>query len=184
MSHDTSVRFDDGSGDGRGGDDAAGTRSHRRRPRRPTICRIRTRPSRDGPSCRRDGPGVRRAPSRSIRMAARSGWASAAAPTRASTGRPTRCRTVPTVLKFDANGNLVTSFGQGMLIFPHGIHVDRDGNVWVTDGQDDAPVPARGAAPGAGAAPAAAARATPGAAARRDQGPSGLQVQPRRQAAA
>ena len=35
-----------------------------------------------------------------------------------------------------------TSFGQGMLIFPHGIHVDRDGNVWVTDGQDNAPRPA------------------------------------------
>jgi streptogramin lyase len=63
---------------------------------------------------------------------------------------------VPTVLKFDANGTLVTSFGQGMLIFPHGIHVDRDGNVWVTDGQDDAAVPARGGPPAAGAAPAAA----------------------------
>jgi streptogramin lyase len=52
---------------------------------------------------------------------------------------------LPTVLKFDQNGKLVTSFGAGMLIFPHGIHVDRDGNVWVTDGQDNAPVPARGA---------------------------------------
>ena len=59
------------------------------------------------------------------------------------------------ILKFDASGKLVTSFGKGMLIFPHGIFVDRDGNVWVTDGQDDAPVPARGA--GAGAAGAAAA---------------------------
>ena len=29
-----------------------------------------------------------------------------------------------------------------MLIFPHGIHVDRDGNIWVTDGQDNAPAPA------------------------------------------
>jgi len=64
-------------------------------------------------------------------------------------------RPEPTVLKFDANGNLVASFGGGMLIFPHGIYVDRDGNVWVTDGQDNAPVPARGAAP-AGGAPAAA----------------------------
>jgi hypothetical protein len=27
-----------------------------------------------------------------------------------------------TILKFDSNGNLVTSFGGGMLIFPHGIH--------------------------------------------------------------
>ena len=42
---------------------------------------------------------------------------------------------LPTILKFDANGNLVKSFGEGMLVFPHGIHVDKDGNVWVTDGQ-------------------------------------------------
>jgi streptogramin lyase len=51
---------------------------------------------------------------------------------------------LPTVLKFDSSGKLAKSFGAGMLIFPHGIHVDRDGNVWVTDGQDNAPVPARG----------------------------------------
>jgi DNA-binding beta-propeller fold protein YncE len=43
------------------------------------------------------------------------------------------------VLKFDANGNLVRSFGAGMFVFPHGIHVDRDGNIWVTDGQDNLP---------------------------------------------
>jgi DNA-binding beta-propeller fold protein YncE len=54
----------------------------------------------------------------------------------------------PTVLKFDASGKLVKSFGAGMLIFPHGIHVDRDGNVWVTDGQDNAPLPQRGAGGG------------------------------------
>ena len=58
---------------------------------------------------------------------------------------------LPSILKFDPSGKLVASFGQGMLIFPHGIDVDRDGNVWVTDGQDDAPQPARGA--GAPAAP-------------------------------
>ncbi|MGH7554374.1 MAG: peptidyl-alpha-hydroxyglycine alpha-amidating lyase family protein [Longimicrobiales bacterium] len=40
---------------------------------------------------------------------------------------------LPSVLKFDANGNLVKAFGAGMIISPHGIHVDRDGNVWVTD---------------------------------------------------
>ena len=50
--------------------------------------------------------------------------------------------TLPSVLKFDASGRLVSSFGAGMLIFPHGIHVDRDGNIWVTDGQDNAPRPA------------------------------------------
>jgi sugar lactone lactonase YvrE len=52
---------------------------------------------------------------------------------------------LPTILKFDANGKLVQSFGAGLLIFPHGIHVDRDGNVWVTDGQDNLPRRARGA---------------------------------------
>jgi DNA-binding beta-propeller fold protein YncE len=39
------------------------------------------------------------------------------------------------ILKFDANGKLVKSFGGGMFVFPHGINVDREGNVWVTDGQ-------------------------------------------------
>ena len=46
------------------------------------------------------------------------------------------------MLKFDADGNLVTSFGAGMLLFPHGIHIDSDGNVWITDAQgprDNAP---------------------------------------------
>lgn len=51
-----------------------------------------------------------------------------------------------TVFKFDANGKMVTSFGQGMFVFPHGIHVDRDGNVWVTDGQSNLPARAPGAA--------------------------------------
>jgi sugar lactone lactonase YvrE len=41
---------------------------------------------------------------------------------------------LPVVLKFDETGKLVKSFGAGMFIFPHGIHVDRQGNVWVTDG--------------------------------------------------
>ncbi len=41
--------------------------------------------------------------------------------------------TLPPVLHFDANGNLVKSFGEGMLISPHGILMDRDGNVWVID---------------------------------------------------
>src|SRR5215471_3273213 len=80
---------------------------------------------------------------------------------------------VPTILKFDSNGNLVKAFGEGMLIFPHGIHVDKDGNIWVTDGQDDAPVPARGAGGagrgaagaegGRGAAPAGPIGPRPGA---------------------
>jgi DNA-binding beta-propeller fold protein YncE len=42
---------------------------------------------------------------------------------------------VPPVLKFDAAGNLLRSFGAGLFIFPHKIYVDRDGNVWVVDGR-------------------------------------------------
>ena len=34
---------------------------------------------------------------------------------------------------FDAAGKEIRSFGSGMFVWPHGIHVDRDGNVWVTD---------------------------------------------------
>jgi sugar lactone lactonase YvrE len=34
---------------------------------------------------------------------------------------------------FDASGKEVRSFGGGMFVWPHGIHVDRDGNVWVSD---------------------------------------------------
>src|SRR5262245_8274783 len=37
------------------------------------------------------------------------------------------------VLKFSPEGKVVKSFGGGMFIWPHGIDVDRDGNVWVTD---------------------------------------------------
>jgi len=43
------------------------------------------------------------------------------------------------ILKFDSSGNLVTSFGAGMIVWPHGIHVDREGNVWITDGQSSLP---------------------------------------------
>ena len=41
---------------------------------------------------------------------------------------------VDPILKFDRNsGELLTSFGAGVFVTPHGIHVDDDGNVWVTD---------------------------------------------------
>jgi streptogramin lyase len=42
---------------------------------------------------------------------------------------------VAPVVKLDPAGKYLKSFGAGMFVFPHGIHVDRDGNVWVTDGQ-------------------------------------------------
>ncbi len=34
---------------------------------------------------------------------------------------------------FDENGKEIRSFGGGMFVWPHGIHVDRDGNIWVAD---------------------------------------------------
>jgi streptogramin lyase len=37
------------------------------------------------------------------------------------------------ILKFDASGKLETSFGAGVIVRPHGIHVGPEGNVWVTD---------------------------------------------------
>lgn len=69
---------------------------------------------------------------------------------------------IGTVMKFDETGKLVKAFGNGLLVFPHGMHVDKQGNVWVTDGQDNAPRPARGAAPAAGAAAAPRPAPVPG----------------------
>src|ERR1700676_894758 len=39
------------------------------------------------------------------------------------------------ILHFDMSGRLLKAFGAGMFVFPHGIFVDQEGNVWVTDGQ-------------------------------------------------
>ena len=51
-------------------------------------------------------------------------------------GTPFACdgSNLPPILKFDSSGKLVKAFGAGLLLFPHGLHVDRYGNVWVTDG--------------------------------------------------
>jgi hypothetical protein len=39
------------------------------------------------------------------------------------------------IQKFDAEGNLLQSFGAGLFLRPHGIHIDKDANVWVTDAE-------------------------------------------------
>ena len=44
-------------------------------------------------------------------------------------------KTDDSVLHFDASGKLIKSFGSGMFLFPHGIAIDKDDNVWITDGQ-------------------------------------------------
>lgn len=43
------------------------------------------------------------------------------------------------IVKIDSNGNVVASIGGGLMLFPHGLHVDRDGNIWVTDAQGPTP---------------------------------------------
>ena len=41
----------------------------------------------------------------------------------------------PPVLEYDLDGNLIKSFGAGLIMRPHGLYVDADGNIWVTDGR-------------------------------------------------
>jgi sugar lactone lactonase YvrE len=48
----------------------------------------------------------------------------------------TNCDTnqVDPIFKFDRNtGEVLANFGKGIMVTPHGIHVDREGNVWITD---------------------------------------------------
>jgi DNA-binding beta-propeller fold protein YncE len=45
------------------------------------------------------------------------------------------------ILKIDSEGNIVTSFGGGLFIWPHGIDVDSEGNVWVTDAVAEGRIP-------------------------------------------
>ena len=41
---------------------------------------------------------------------------------------------VDPIFKFDRNtGEVLANFGGGIMVTPHGIHLDADGNVWVTD---------------------------------------------------
>ena len=40
------------------------------------------------------------------------------------------------IFKFNKDtGEVMTSFGAGLFVLPHGLHVDAEGNVWVTDSQ-------------------------------------------------
>lgn len=42
---------------------------------------------------------------------------------------------VAPLLEFDTAGKVVSSFGAGMFQFPHGIWIEPDGSIWLTDGQ-------------------------------------------------
>jgi NHL repeat len=51
-------------------------------------------------------------------------------------GGPVDCETNPVdpIFKFDRNtGAVLANFGKGVMVTPHGIFVDRDGNVWIAD---------------------------------------------------
>jgi DNA-binding beta-propeller fold protein YncE len=37
------------------------------------------------------------------------------------------------LMEFDADGTFIRSFGEGLFTRTHGLHIDRDGNFWVTD---------------------------------------------------
>jgi DNA-binding beta-propeller fold protein YncE len=43
------------------------------------------------------------------------------------------------ITKYDANGNVLATFGAKMFVRPHGVYADKDGNVWVTDGVGQPP---------------------------------------------
>ena len=51
-------------------------------------------------------------------------------------GVPVNCDNNPVdpIFKFDRNtGEVLANFGGGIMVTPHGIHADAEGNVWVTD---------------------------------------------------
>ncbi len=45
------------------------------------------------------------------------------------------------VMLFDPSGKVIKRFGAGMIAWPHGIFVEPNGNVWITDAVGYAPVP-------------------------------------------
>lgn len=41
------------------------------------------------------------------------------------------------VVLINPDGKILKTFGKGMMVWPHGIHVDAEGNVWIADGRGD-----------------------------------------------
>ena len=52
---------------------------------------------------------------------------------RCGTGQGCVGSKVDPIQKFDESGKLLRTFGGGMFVWPHGLDVDRDGNIWVAD---------------------------------------------------
>lgn len=48
---------------------------------------------------------------------------------------------VDPVMLFDPAGNVIRSFGAGLITWPHGMYVDSEDNVWIADAVGYAPVP-------------------------------------------
>jgi len=48
---------------------------------------------------------------------------------------PCQVQDLPPILKFSPSGELLKSFGENMFVYAHGLFVDKDDNVWVTDGR-------------------------------------------------
>jgi len=42
-------------------------------------------------------------------------------------------RSEPPLLKFDPSGELLMSWGEGLFVYPHGLDIDHEGNIWATD---------------------------------------------------
>lgn len=43
----------------------------------------------------------------------------------------------PPILEFDSSGKLLKSFGAGIFAYPHGFTMDREGNLWASDVNDE-----------------------------------------------
>ena len=43
--------------------------------------------------------------------------------------------TLDPIEKFDEKGTMVFSFGKGLFNYPHGIYIDAEDNIWVSDGR-------------------------------------------------
>jgi 6-bladed beta-propeller protein len=44
-------------------------------------------------------------------------------------------RSEPPILEFDSTGKLLKTWGEKMFAWPHGFRIDKEGNLWITDGR-------------------------------------------------
>ena len=46
-------------------------------------------------------------------------------------------RAEPPIIELNSDGKVLRTWGDKMFVWPHGVRVDRDGNLWLTDGQNN-----------------------------------------------